>query len=195
MKDQGNAALSAGNLDEAIRLYSEAINLDPQNHVLFSNRSAAYAKAGKYTEALQDAEKTVSLKPDWGKGHSRKGAALAYLGQDLEAQKAYEEGLKFDPNNEQLKEGLREVQAKMASQQGAKIMNPFAAPDVMEKLQNSPKTREFFKDPSYVQLVKELQTNPNAMSTKLGDPRVLATLSALLGIDLESSVAEEGVCN
>lgn len=191
LKDQGNAALSAGNLDEAIRLYSEAINLDPQNHVLFSNRSAAYAKAGKYTEALQDAEKTVSLKPDWGKGHSRKGAALAYLGQDLEAQKAYEEGLKFDPNNEQLKEGLREVQAKMASQQGAKIMNPFAAPDVMEKLQNSPKTREFFKDPSYVQLVKELQTNPNAMSTKLGDPRVLATLSALLGIDLESSVAEE----
>lgn len=65
LKDQGNAALSAGNLDEAIRLYSEALLLDPSNHVLFSNRSAAYAKAGKYGEALKDAEQTVTIKPDW----------------------------------------------------------------------------------------------------------------------------------
>ena len=65
LKDQGNAALSAGNFDEAIRLYSEALILDSANHVLFSNRSAAYAKAGKYAEALKDAEQTVTIKPDW----------------------------------------------------------------------------------------------------------------------------------
>lgn len=172
-------------------LYSEALAIDPENHVLYSNRSAAYAKAGKYLEALQDAEKTVSLKPDWGKGHSRKGAALAYLGRDAEAQTAYEEGLKYEPNNEQLKEGLQEVRAKLSSQQhGAKLMNPFSGPDVMNKLQNNPKTREMFDDPSYRQLIQELQSNPSAMATKLGDPRVLTTLSVLLGLDLEA--ANEG---
>merc|ERR1712071_342784 len=98
LKDQGNAALSAGNLEEAIRLYTEAVSADPENHVLYSNRSAAFAKAGKYSDALVDAEKTVTIKPDWGKGYSRKGAALAYLGgshsrsQQRTAQRGFERG-------------------------------------------------------------------------------------------------------
>lgn len=67
MKDKGNAALQAGKFDDAIKFYTEAIALDENNHVLYSNRSAAYAKAGKYRPALEDAERTVQLKPDWGK--------------------------------------------------------------------------------------------------------------------------------
>lgn len=54
----------------------------------------------------------MQLKPDWGKGYSRKGAALAYLGRDDEAIEAYESGLKVDPNNAQLKEGLSEVSVR-----------------------------------------------------------------------------------
>ena len=66
-------------------------------------------------------------------------------------------------------------------------MNPFAGPDVMNKLQNNPKTKAMFEDPTYRQLIQDLQSNPSAMATKLGDPRVLATLSVLLGVDLEAS--------
>lgn len=109
MKDKGNAALQQNNLDEAIRYYTEAINLDGTSHVLYSNRSAAYAKANKYDLALKDAEKTTEIAPSWAKGYSRKGAALAYLGNYELALEAYEQGLKIDPENESLKEGVREV--------------------------------------------------------------------------------------
>ncbi|UYV65285.1 STIP1 [Cordylochernes scorpioides] len=67
LKDQGNAALNQGKLQDAIKYYTEAITLCSSNHVLYSNRSAAYAKAGQYKKALEDAEKCISLKPDWPK--------------------------------------------------------------------------------------------------------------------------------
>ena len=67
LKDLGNKAFSAGKFAEAIEHFTEAISMDSSNHVLFSNRSAAFASLKKYREALNDAEKTVSLKADWAK--------------------------------------------------------------------------------------------------------------------------------
>lgn len=56
-----------GELTKAIESYTEAIIVDPSNHVLYSNRSAAYAKDEKFEKALEDAKKCVELKPDWPK--------------------------------------------------------------------------------------------------------------------------------
>ena len=56
--------------------FSQAIELEPTNHVLYSNRSGAYASLKNFDKALEDANKTTELKPDWAKGWGRKGAAL-----------------------------------------------------------------------------------------------------------------------
>jgi stress-induced-phosphoprotein 1 len=58
----------------------KAIELDPSNHVLYSNRSACYASLRDFEKALTDANKTVELNPGWSKGYGRKGAALHGLG-------------------------------------------------------------------------------------------------------------------
>lgn len=92
LKEKGNKALNEDRLDEAIAAYSEAISLDGSNYVLYSNRSAAYAKAGKFELALADAEKTVELNPTWPKGYLRKGCALAGLNKFTESFEAYSEG-------------------------------------------------------------------------------------------------------
>ena len=64
---QSNAACQAGDFPVAVRLYSEAIELDPRNHILYSNRSAALIKMGHFTRALQDAVKAKELNRSWPK--------------------------------------------------------------------------------------------------------------------------------
>jgi stress-induced-phosphoprotein 1 len=56
LKAQGNKAFQDKQYDAAIDLFSQAIKLDPQNHVLWSNRSAARAGKREWAEALADAE-------------------------------------------------------------------------------------------------------------------------------------------
>ena len=56
--------------------FSQAIELEPSNHVLYSNRSGAYASLKDFQSALDDAEKTIEIKPEWAKGWGRKGSAL-----------------------------------------------------------------------------------------------------------------------
>lgn len=109
LKEKGNKALNENKFDEAIAAYTQAIALDDKNHVLFSNRSAAYAKAGKYDLALKDAEVTISLNPTWPKGYSRKGSALAGLNRFEEAFKAYQDGLTLNPGNASLLQSQQEI--------------------------------------------------------------------------------------
>lgn len=89
--------------------FTEAIAIEPTNHIFFSNRSAAYASKKDYEHALEDANKVTEIKPDWAKGWGRKGAAMHGLGDLLGAHDAYEEGLKLDPGNAQNKSGLASV--------------------------------------------------------------------------------------
>eukprot|EP00884_Botryococcus_braunii_P003465 jgi/Botrbrau1/13119/Bobra.0187s0076.1 len=105
LKAKGNSAFSAGNFEEAIEYFTEAIAADPGNYILYSNRSAARASLGQYLEALEDGEKVLELKPDWAKGYSRVGAAQLGLRNIDAAIKTYEKGLMQDPTNEALKIG------------------------------------------------------------------------------------------
>lgn len=56
-KAAGNAAFTAGKYDDAIREFTSAIELAPDNHVLYSNRSAAHASLRDFAAAKEDAEK------------------------------------------------------------------------------------------------------------------------------------------
>lgn len=108
-KEAGNAAFKAGDNEEAVKWFTEAISETPDNHVLYSNRSAAYAKLGQFKAALLDANKCIDLKADWFRGHSRRGAAYMGLKSWRAALGAFEEGLKLEPENAYMLEEAAKV--------------------------------------------------------------------------------------
>lgn len=184
LKAKGNAALQAENFTEAIKFYSEAIEIDPTNHILYSNRSAAYAKTNEYANALKDADKTIELKSDWPKGYSRKGAALELLENYDEAIMVYEQGLKIDPSNPLLQEALANCKSNAAKPPsftlgGGADGNPFSDPKLFAALATNPKTRDLIADPEVQQLLRGLQKNPNDIAKLLAHPKASQLLQAM----------------
>ncbi|KAI8927489.1 stress-induced protein sti1-like protein [Entophlyctis helioformis] len=182
LKAQGNKAFSAGDFPTAIQFFSEAITNDPANHVLYSNRSAAYASLHEYEKAFQDAEKTVSLKPDWAKGYSRKGAALHGLGNLVDAAEAYEKGLELEPGSALLKKGLADVEAALASSKDNPMAKIFG-PGLFEKIAANPKLAPFLAQADLVAKLRDIQANPNNINLYMQDPRMMNIMLGLMGLD------------
>ncbi|CAL5069118.1 unnamed protein product [Urochloa decumbens] len=192
-KAKGNAAFSAGRFEEAVGHFGDAIALAPDNHVLYSNRSAAHASLGHYSEALADAERTVELRPDWAKGYSRLGAARLGLGDAPGAVEAYEKGLALEPSNDGLKSGLAQArQAASAARRQSSggsgadaIGKVFQGPELWSKVAADPTTRRYLDQPDFVQMLREVQRNPSSLNTYLSDQRMVQVLTLMLNINLQ----------
>merc|ERR1711871_1162304 len=180
-KDQGNKHLKAEEFDKAIECYTKAIELNPNEHTYYSNRSAAYLSKGDGQTALYDAIKCVDVKPDWPKGHARKGAALHALKQYTEAKQAYEEGLKLDPNDPGCLSGVKEVQKILSAPAGSGggALGGLFNQQMLSKLATHPKFGPKLADPTFKMKLQMMQTNPQMM---MQDPEMMEVLSALIGV-------------
>ncbi|KAF8944367.1 Hsp90 cochaperone [Haplosporangium gracile] len=181
-KAQGNKAFLAKDYPTAIDHFTKAIELDPSNHVLFSNRSACYASQKDYEKALEDGEKTVELKSDWSKGYGRKATALFGLGRYPEANDVYEAGLKIEPTNVQLQKGLQDTKQAMEKEASMGI-GQFFGPDVFTKMAANPKLAPLLAQPDLMEKVRAIQANPNALNQHMQDPRIMTLLMGLMGLD------------
>ena len=199
LKQQGNEAFAKKDYVEAIRIFTLAIDNDPSQHVLWSNRSAAHCALRDYRTALGDAEEAIKLAPQWAKGYGRKAAALQGMQDYEEARKAYEACLRLEPDNAQMQQGLKQCNDAIASgtrkpQPNDKSKNPFATPDLMTRMAANPKTAALLSQPDFVNILQELQranTGPEAMMKHFGDARVMTALGVLMGIDFEAMNAPE----
>ncbi|KAF7980888.1 hypothetical protein HWV62_36063 [Athelia sp. TMB] len=195
LKDQGNKAFAAKDWDKAIDLFTQAIAIDPKNHVLYSNRSAAQAGKKEWSLALEDAEECIKVNPSWGKGYARKGAALHGARRYDDAIAAYEEGLKHE-DSPALKKGLKEVVDAKDNEAGAGdglgLGKMFSDPNLLGKLATNPRTAKHLADPAFVQKIQMIQKNPRLADGALQDPRMIDVLGALMGIDMQGFSRPEG---
>lgn len=106
LKLKGNDYFKNGEYEEAILAYTEAIVKDGDNHLLYSNRAAAYNKLGMKDNGIDDCKKAIELNKNYIKAWIRLGDL--YFEDDMDkAEEAYKSGLEIEPENELLKERIQ----------------------------------------------------------------------------------------
>jgi tetratricopeptide (TPR) repeat protein len=95
--EAAKAAAAAKNYDEAIRLFKEASDKDPTQHVIFANLADVYAQAKKYDESAAAYRKAIELKPDEAAYYNNLGITLGNGGKIDEATQALQKAAELNP--------------------------------------------------------------------------------------------------
>ena len=87
IKTRANSLFGKKQYTEAIEEYRKALELDPTNHVVYSNRAAAQIELGQFEEAVESARACVKCcgGKRYAKGYFRLGLALFKLGKAKES--------------------------------------------------------------------------------------------------------------
>ena len=101
IKEAGNKAFLAKNYQEAVEMYTQAIEISLQtpNHIYYANRANAYLELQQYEECIADCNQSIKIDKTFIKSYFRKAKAL--IGQDKlqQALDTLKEGLEVDPDN------------------------------------------------------------------------------------------------
>ena len=175
-KEKGNALVKEKKYKEALDCYSKSIEIDPNDPILYSNRSAMHLNLNEYDQALTDAEKAISLKPEYAKAYLRKGKALEGQQKFKEALDTYKLGLEKDKENAQLLQASQELESN--------LNNPFLKN--YPKLFTDPRTAGMMRDPQFRNLVDFAMKDQKILIQMIQtDPRFMTVFSVLTGIDME----------
>lgn len=121
-KEKGNAEFKKGNHGKAIEYYTYAVEMDPRNHIFFTNRATAYFKMARFDKSLRDSNKAIKLNNGWWKGHLKKAESLMALERFDDAEVAAQLGLQLfsdKPHFKNLKDKAK--RAKMKGMSTAEI--------------------------------------------------------------------------
>ena len=99
---EGNALFAKKRFRDAAKFYGEAIDLDPYDHSLYSNRALCFLELGAFEKARLDAEECTKLRPDFLKGHLRLARALRCWGRAIRLE-ACRAGLEVERNSKSLR--------------------------------------------------------------------------------------------
>jgi DnaJ family protein C protein 7 len=98
-KNTGNAEYKAQNYHAALKYYSDAVSLCPENPAYLGNRSACYMMLANY----KDARKSISLDAKFEKGYLRVAKCCLLLGDLVQTEQVIKRFLEIDAKNTALK--------------------------------------------------------------------------------------------
>jgi tetratricopeptide (TPR) repeat protein len=130
LKDAGNEALGKEKLDDAIALYTQALQVDPDNLAALNNRSLAFLKLNRFVDAERDASGVLRRDAGNVKALYRRGVARRSLGDRSALEGAladFDALLAAEPGNKTARAERTKVQQALADLAIAKARAPAAA--------------------------------------------------------------------
>uniref|UniRef100_A0A452Z8M0 Uncharacterized protein n=3 Tax=Aegilops tauschii subsp. strangulata TaxID=200361 RepID=A0A452Z8M0_AEGTS len=117
---RGSNSLKNKDYVVAAKLYSKAMVLDPDDAVLFSDRSLCWLQLGDGKKALLDANRCRKMRPHWPKACHRQGEARMLLKDYEGASEQFLDGLKLDPVDTDIEAALREAMKSLKTSRSMK---------------------------------------------------------------------------
>jgi tetratricopeptide (TPR) repeat protein len=97
----GIALFALGALQEGLRQFETAVQLQPHSATAHFNLADALGRSGKSEEAIQENQQALRLRPDYPEARYNLAELLTALGRNQEAIAQYGEALRLDPDRAQ----------------------------------------------------------------------------------------------
>lgn len=112
----------------AVELYSQAIDLNPNNAELYADRAQANIKLSNFTEAVADAHKATELDSSLAKAYLRKGIACIKLEEYQTAKIAFQAGAALAPEDPRFTNYIKECDQRIAEENASLSKVPVDKP-------------------------------------------------------------------
>jgi len=175
-REEGNNAFKKHEFPEAVKQYTDAIKRNEKEPINYSNRAAAYTKLMAYNEAIRDCDEAIKLKPDFIKAYIRKAYAQFLTKEYQKCLVTYQEGLKVDPENAELKQGLQDTLNAINERSSSGKTDE----DSVRKAMSDPEIRNILSDPLMQKVLQDMQQDPKSAQHYLKQPEILAKLEKLI---------------
>jgi len=114
-KERGNTFFKAGDIDQAIECYSEAIDLAPPGAIelatFYANRAACYGKTGRHRFVAEDCTEALKLQPDHVKALMRRAQAKEAMDEPGQALEDMKKVVEIDPSVKAAASAIPRLQA------------------------------------------------------------------------------------
>jgi len=120
LKKRANEAISKSDLPLALVALSQALELSPDDRVLWANRAYVHELRKAPADALADARRAIELDPEFPKGYLRASRALVALGRAEEAYEMVANVIADFPQDYSLSEALTAADAARSAGAGSR---------------------------------------------------------------------------
>lgn len=161
-KQKGNELFKKGDFANAVKHYTEAINRNPSDAKIYSNRAACYTKLMSFNLALADCETSITMDPTFVKAYLRKAKALLGMGQSSKATSVYEKAIELDPNCGEAIDGYK----------NCSIQSHADPEETRKRAMNDPEVQQILNDPAMRMILEQMQNDPAAIQEHLKVPAI-----------------------
>eukprot|EP00262_Sarcandra_glabra_P013313 TRINITY_DN3655_c0_g2_i1.p1 TRINITY_DN3655_c0_g2~~TRINITY_DN3655_c0_g2_i1.p1 ORF type:complete len:376 (-),score=87.41 TRINITY_DN3655_c0_g2_i1:354-1481(-) len=130
---RANDAFVDDDFELAVELFTQALEMDPNNALIFADRAQANIKLNNFTEAVADASRATVLDPSMSKAYLRKGTACLKLEEYHTAKAALEAGAALAPGDKRFINLIKECDERIREETNdlPKNVIPIAPPSTV----------------------------------------------------------------